>query len=749
MTNVYTSVGCNRTYNCIAWSKKGLVYFGANAAVAVYDPSREKIVNTLVQHTKRVNCVTVVEDGTVSYLVSSSSDGSVCVWRVAEGEHSLLTRFEAHSGSVTCVTGTVLNQQLVLVTTASDSTIKVWKVPLQDSQPKQEEVFTFDLKTGLVLSLHLIVWPEKYLTLFYAGEDCRVNIVRIDLVKGCEWNLLERLRGHDDWVTSVDTVQTQNSLLVASASQDSTIRLWRLGPPNEDKSVDVLEVKNVVIEYPGGRSFSVQLESVLSGHEDKVFSVSWNLSSQLSLLSVSLDKTMIVWREDEGVWMEEARVGEIGGNTLGMLGATWGPAGDILGYSFSGALHAWRPSETGGWCPGVVVGGHQGSVVDIAWDDAGAYLLSTGTDQTTRCHAQCCVAWHEVARPQVHGYDMSCIASLPNLTFVSGAEEKVLRAFKAPTNFFDNFIRLTGESLSDVDKSKLPQGASLPTLGLSNKAVYEGEKQIPEGKRHVKDQFPDSYFTAELLDNPPTEESLVQNTLWPEVHKMYGHGYELFAVASNKAGTMVASACKSSQPKEAAIIVWDTRSWKQIGRIEAHSLTVTQLAFSPAADLLLSVSRDRSWALHALDLDDQDQLSVTRIAFSDKKTSPHKRIIWTCCWSCDGKYFYTGSRDKLVACWGSPSWEPVADPLALPDSVTALAAPRVQSSQYKIAVGLDSGCIHLYSWSTTGFTLLQTLSPELAHHLTVTRLAFSPRDNSLLASSSTDHAVKIYSVSQS
>ena len=354
-------------------------------------------------------------------------------------------------------------------------------------------------------------------------------------------------------------------MLLASAGQDATIRLWRLEPPRTEAVEGLLEVQDVLIQYPGDRTFSVQLESVLCGHEDKVFSVSWNLGTELSLLSVSLDKTMIVWREEEGVWMEAARVGEIGGNTMGLLGAAWGPEGQILGYSFSGAFHRWCPVAGAGWAPGVVVGGHQGAVVDIAWDVAGQYLLSTGTDQTTRCHAPCrSGAWHEVGRPQVHGYDMACIAALPDFTFVSGAEEKVLRSFQAPQNFLDNFLLLTGRTVVGVERANLPQGASLPTLGLSNKAVYEGERSIPEEQRHVKDQFPDSYFTPERLERPPTEETLVQNTLWPELHKMYGHGYELFSVATSADGTLIASACKSSQPQEAAIIIWSAKTWKQV-----------------------------------------------------------------------------------------------------------------------------------------------------------------------------------------
>ena len=87
------------------------------------------------------------------------------------------------------------------------------------------------------------------------------------------------------------------------------------------------------------------------------------------------------------------------------------------------------------------------------------------------------------------------------------------------------------------------QGASTPSLGLSNKAVYAGQADTRPEDKHVKDQvaeanifrsftnifpqFPDHYFTPETHRVPPPEETLVQNTLWPEDHKLYGHGYEV------------------------------------------------------------------------------------------------------------------------------------------------------------------------------------------------------------------------------
>ena len=47
-----------------------------------------------------------------------------------------------------------------------------------------------------------------------------------------------------------------------------------------------------------------------------------------------------------------------------------------------------------------------------------------------------------------------------------------------------------------------------------------------------------------IFVEPPTEENLLQNTLWPETQKLYGHGYEIFAMSCDIKGCILATACK-------------------------------------------------------------------------------------------------------------------------------------------------------------------------------------------------------------
>jgi elongator complex protein 2 len=135
--------------------------------------------------------------------------------------------------------------------------------------------------------------------------------------------------------------------------------------------------------------------------------------------------------------------------------------------------------------------------------------------------------------------------------------------------FLGNLGLITGEDRCVDTFVPTAQGASVPSLGLSNKAVFESEtaSKVVEAERHVKDMYPDHYFTAESYSRPPTEEALAQNTLWPEMQKLYGHGYEIFSLASTGTdlkSTTVASACKASKAEHAEVILWqpEAQGWK-------------------------------------------------------------------------------------------------------------------------------------------------------------------------------------------
>ena len=204
------------------------------------------------------------------------------------------------------------------------------------------------------------------------------------------------------------------------------------------------------------------------------------------------------------------------------------------------------------------------------------------------------------------------------------------------------------------------------------------------------------------ISAPPTEETLLQNTLWPEVQKLYGHGYELFSLAADPQCKLLVSSSRAQKAEHASIIVWDTADWSLIGKLEAHALTVSQMAFSPDGQKLLSVSRDRNWAVHEKIQTDDGKLMLKTVA----KGSGGSRILWSCHWSPDSRYFFTASRDKRVIVWEpSPddtlSYRICGQPLECSDSVTAVACgPNLLlDGSYLVAIGLDNGEMHLYTWN--------------------------------------------------
>lgn len=245
--------------------------------------------------------------------------------------------------------------------------------------------------------------------------------------------------------------------------------MWRLSPARTiDSIIDDeirVEERQFDVELNDGTmcKYKVALESVLSGHDGWITGIDWHqqLDGTLVLLSSSMDKTLIIWElTEDGVWSEKIRVGDVGGNSLGFLGTKFSVDGlSIFGHGFHGGLYMWHQSPTDCklWTPGVIVGGHSADARDLAWDPSGTLLYTVSVDQTTRVHTEwrresnesARTVWHELARPQVHGYDMQAIAMLGRYSFASAADEKIVRIFHAPGNFVKNLRRICSISYSD------------------------------------------------------------------------------------------------------------------------------------------------------------------------------------------------------------------------------------------------------------------------------------------------------------
>lgn len=770
-------IGANKQAHVLAESA-GLVAFGAATTVALWAPLAADhlgVYQTLSFHAKEVTCVRFLP-GT-PYLVSAAEDGQLAVWERAETPGNGAPNFRFTSSVQTPDSiATLAVADSVVVSGSTGGDISVW---LLDGG-RLVENHTFRVKPNFyptTLCLHKVA--STYL-LVVGGTASNLHIYSFD-AHAVNFAHRATLVGHEDWIKCLSMVTVTEGLdyILASGSQDRYIRLWRLrlneaiDDSDEDESRLVL-LSNKQYKFSLGDSRAAfSFEALLMGHDDWVTGLNWHPSTtsgntrKFQLLSLSADTALMIWEmdEDSGIWVTASRLGELSikgastatGSSGGFWSCAWfflAGAHYILASGKTGAIRAYKSTDEHNqhWDSVLGVTGAVREITDVVWSRDGSYLFATSLDQTTRLYApwkqQHSLSWHEFARPQIHGYDMICADNLTATKFVSGGDEKILRVFEMTKSISALLRNFCGISNTEA----LPEAASLPVLGLSNKAANEqleaGEAQQREEDFENGEEGQNSMVDVlESLTTPPLEDHLQRHTLFSEVEKLYGHGYEITCCASSPNGNLIASACRSNSAKHAVVRIFNAQNDLQLVEtvLKGHTLTITSMEFSPDGRYLAAVSRDRQFSLWRVADEKTGEFSLVEL-----NTKAHARIIWDCLWAPECSVFVTGSRDKSIKVWLVGETVEMSTSLKTSEPITSVACfkGRLIDGNVILAVGHESGLVEVYKFQVAGaIELLCSFPKEESPASRVNKLAFSSQtDKLVLAVGAADSSVRLYSL---
>ncbi|KAL9045575.1 MAG: hypothetical protein Q9214_001406, partial [Letrouitia sp. 1 TL-2023] len=388
----FIAVGGNRYPEAADWdSLTGLVAYGAGENIALWRPSvhrfvgldgRFGILSLLRGHDANVTTIKFlpfVNNGKRA-LLSGSGDCTVRLWQgdsSASGVFENVKSVTAHRGSVNCLA--VSPHRPIFASGSADATVKLWKASFMDGAWDHSLLQTINLVPKfLPLSLALSYLDGDDSVLAIGGTKRSLDIYSTEQKDTFTYQI--SVTGHENWIRSL-AIQPETQVngpdrLLASASQDKYVRLWRIqrlttGIPDPDQLTvtnDLAEIsnKNHILKARNNR-YLLSFEALMVGHEDWVYKVSWQSSDgTLRLLSASADNSLAIWSPDaaSGIWICIARLGEISaqkgsttatGSSGGLWIGLWSPDGkSVAGLGRTGSWSIWNHDEgQDSWQPGI------------------------------------------------------------------------------------------------------------------------------------------------------------------------------------------------------------------------------------------------------------------------------------------------------------------------------------------------------------------------------------------------------------
>ena len=252
--------------------------------------------------------LTVSPDGKL--VVLGSADGTIKLWKVGG---MVIKTLRGHGSSVQGVRFSPSSSHQLIASVSRDRTLRFWKRHSREGLMELEK--TREYEAGL----RKVDFTADGKTAITVSYDNTLQLWDISQSLSSQQSIRPRIfQGHTGTVNNFSI--SPDSQILASASADGTVRLWKLdgtavGKPlfhcPEVTAEYICQVTDVSFSPDGNSLVSVgsdglvkvwdtngQLRQILEGHQGKINGVMFSPDGKL-IATASQDKNIILWKQDE------------------------------------------------------------------------------------------------------------------------------------------------------------------------------------------------------------------------------------------------------------------------------------------------------------------------------------------------------------------------------------------------------------------------------------------------------------------